>query len=102
MLNTARLTATMYQSMTEYENLKMEYGEFVFSTLSSERQEALFEDFQIAFSREVKLNTNLTEIRDNLSLYLCFPEHVTTVEVRDLGGERCQLRGVQINVEGNR
>ena len=54
----------MYQSMTEHENLKMEYGEFVFSTLSSERQEALFEDFQIAFSREVKLDTNLTEIRD--------------------------------------
>jgi hypothetical protein len=63
-LNTARLTATVYQSMTEHENLMMKYGEFVFSTLSSKRQEALFEDFQTAFSREVKLNTNLTEIRD--------------------------------------
>ena len=83
-LNTARLTAAMYQSMTEYENLKMKYGEFVFSTLSSERQEALFEDFQVAFSREVKLYTNLTEIRDNWSMYLCFPEHVSTVEYATL------------------
>jgi hypothetical protein len=34
----------------------------VFSTLSSKRQEALFEDFQIVFFPEV--TTNLTEIRD--------------------------------------
>jgi hypothetical protein len=52
-LNTARLTAAMYKSLTEHENLMMKYGEFVFSTLSSERQEALFEDFQFMFSRKV-------------------------------------------------
>jgi hypothetical protein len=63
-LNAARLTAAMYQSMTEHENLMMKYGEFVFSTLSSERQEAIFEDFQIAYSREVKPNTNLTGTHD--------------------------------------
>jgi hypothetical protein len=63
-LNTARLTAAMYESLTENEILMMKYGEFVFSTLSPERQGALFDDYQIAFSREVKLSTNLTEICD--------------------------------------
>jgi hypothetical protein len=50
--------------MTERENLMMHYGELALSTLSSERQEALFEDYQDMYSRKVKLHTNLTDVRD--------------------------------------
>lgn len=46
--------------LTEDENYMVGNGTFVYSTLSSEQQEALFEDFEIAYSRKVKCETKLT------------------------------------------
>lgn len=50
--------------MTERENLMIGHGVLALSTLSSERQEALYEDYLNIYSaKEVKLDTNLTDIR---------------------------------------
>ena len=94
-LSTARIIAGMYESMTYHEKKMMNKGEFVFSTLSSQRLEALFKDFEIAYFREVKLNSTLTDDRDKWSVYLCLPDHHSTIQVRDTRGERCTPRIVQ-------
>ena len=50
--------------MTERENLMIDHGVFALSALSPERQEALYDDYlNIYWKEEVKLNTNLTDIR---------------------------------------
>ena len=51
----------IFTSMTELENQMMDKGTFVFSTLSPERLEKLFEDFQTTYSRKVKHDTNFTD-----------------------------------------
>ena len=93
-LSTTRLIAGMYESMTDNENQMMAKGEFVFSTLCPQRVEALFEDFEIAFYRTVKLNSNLTDDHYNWLVYLPLPHHLFTIQVRITGGERCMLRVV--------
>jgi hypothetical protein len=57
--------AVVMASMTELENLMMRGGDLVYSTLSSQQLEALFEDFQIAYSSNVRYDTNLISISDN-------------------------------------
>ena len=57
-----RLTG-IFTSMTELENQMMEKGTFVFGTLSSERVEALFEDFQTVYSHKVSHDTNFIDHR---------------------------------------
>jgi hypothetical protein len=56
-LSTGRTIAGTYDSMTDHEKEMIKKGEFVFSTLSSKRQETLFEDFGIAYFRKVTLKT---------------------------------------------
>ena len=101
-LNTVRIIADTYESMTDHENQMMTKGEFVFSTLSSQRQEALFEDFQISFSRKVKHNSNLTDDRNKWSEYLCLSQHHCTIQVCGTGGQGCKLRVIQDGADGNR
>lgn len=57
-LSTARTIAGTYDRMTDNEKKMIKNGEFVFSTLSSQRHVALFEDFGIAYFRKVTLNSN--------------------------------------------
>jgi CRISPR/Cas system endoribonuclease Cas6 (RAMP superfamily) len=63
------LIAAIFKSLTEDENQMMHEGEFAVSTLSLQRQEALFEDFQMIFYRKVKCDTNFTDDRGKWSLY---------------------------------
>lgn len=57
-----RFVTGMRTSLTEHENLMMENGTFVYSSLSSEEQALLFKDFEILFSREVKHRTYFADI----------------------------------------
>ena len=101
--STERILITgIFKSLTGDENQMMHEGHFTVSTLSPERQEALFEDFQISFSRKVKHNSNLTDDRNKWSEYLCLSQHHCTIQVCDTGGQGCKLRVIQDGADGNR
>ena len=54
------LASAEMQSLTEHENHMMRNGTFVYGALSPQQQEALFDDFQGEYSREVQQHLILT------------------------------------------
>ena len=53
------LIAEVMASLTEHENNMMTDGTFIYASLTPEQQEALFEDFQIAYSIQIKYGITL-------------------------------------------
>ena len=49
--------------MTERENHMMAIGTFVFSSLSSQRVAKLFHEYEVAYSKKVKHDTNISDRR---------------------------------------
>ena len=75
------LIAVVMASLTELENHMMCDGRFVFSTLSPERKEMLFKDFQTAYSREVTHDTFSIVLRQVNDVFMSLlSEHVVTID----------------------